>query len=507
MSGKVWLVGAGPSDIGLFTLKGKEVLQKADAVVYDALAGRDILTLIPPGAQRFDVGKKAGNHPVPQHEINQLLLRLAMEGKRVVRLKGGDPFLFGRGGEELELLTANGIPFEIVPGVTSAIAVPAYQGIPVTHRDYCSSVHIITGHAKAGAETAIDFASLVKLNGTLIFLMGVAALPTICGGLLQGGIDPDTPAAVLERGTTSRQRRILSTVKELPEAAAKAKVRTPAIIVVGKVCQLAQRFHWAEDRRLDGVHVLVTRPRERAAALTEKLRELGAQVTELPSILTRAIPKNQELSDVLGQLSCYTWLVFTSPAGVQTFLQELKARRMDIRALTSVKLAAIGPATQKELENTGLFCDFVPEQYSGAELGKGLVQQINSQDRILLLRAKESSKELNQILEEAGAVYDEVPLYETVYEHPQAEEVKKQLQDGQIDYVTFTSASTVKGFVNTIPGLNYSQLSAVCIGQQTAAEAQKYGFRCTVSKSATIDSMVETLEMLSAQGKEDVSWI
>ncbi|MBR3394861.1 MAG: uroporphyrinogen-III C-methyltransferase [Firmicutes bacterium] len=246
VKGKVWLVGAGPGDPGLFTIKGREVLQQADVVVYDALISQEILDLIPGQTRRIFAGKRSGHHFLPQEETNRVLLDEALAGNNVVRLKGGDPFLFGRGGEELELLAENGVPFEVVPGVTSAFAVPAYNGIPVTHRDYCSSVHIVTGHRRKDRSIDIDFEALVRTKGTLIFLMGIAALADLCSGLLRAGMDPDMPAAVLEKGTTKEQRRIAATVGTLETACKEACVQTPAILIVGKVCELADTFSWFE---------------------------------------------------------------------------------------------------------------------------------------------------------------------------------------------------------------------------------------------------------------------
>lgn len=274
-TGKVWLVGAGPGDIGLFTLKGKEVLSRAEVVVYDSLVGDGVLAMIPREARTIDVGKRASHHTMPQEKINQVLLEEAKKGYRVVRLKGGDPFLFGRGGEELELLAEHHIPYEVVPGVTSPMAVPAYNGIPVTHRDFCSSVHIITGHKRAGQEYDIDFKALVDTKGTLVFLMGVTALPDICRSLLEAGMEPDMPAAILQKGTTAGQKRIVATVSTLEEEVKKQGIETPAIIVVGKVCSLAERFEWAENLPLFGKKVLVTRPKGLISRMAAKLRVQG----------------------------------------------------------------------------------------------------------------------------------------------------------------------------------------------------------------------------------------
>ena len=266
MPGKVTLVGAGPGDPGLLTRKGLEALQKAEVVVYDRLVGPAILAMMPETAEQINVGKEASHHLVPQDQINQILLDKALEGKNVVRLKGGDPFLFGRGGEELELLAEHGIPFEEVPGITSAIAAPAYGGIPVTHRDYCSSVHIITGHQRAGKPLTIDFEALVRTKGTLVFLMGVTAMPAIVEGLLSAGMDGETPAAMVESGTTPAQRRCDATLRTLPERAVEMGIHSPAIIIVGKVCALSEKFCWFDKLPLKGQRVLVTRPRERAGS-------------------------------------------------------------------------------------------------------------------------------------------------------------------------------------------------------------------------------------------------
>ena len=294
-AGKVWLVGAGPSDAGLFTLKGHQVLTDAEVVVYDALVGPAILAMIPDTAEAINVGKRSSNHTMRQEQISELLAEKAKEGKRVVRLKGGDPFLFGRGGEELEVLIREGISYEVVPGVTSAISVPAYQGIPVTHRDYCSSVHIITGHKREGEACDIDFEALVRTRGTLVFLMGVSALEMICEGLLAAGMKKDMPAALLSKGTTAAQKRIVATVSTLPEEVARQGAVTPAIIVVGEVCALADTFSWVDRLSLGGVRVLLTRPRELSGTTAQKLRKRGAEVIELPAIRTKARENNTEI--------------------------------------------------------------------------------------------------------------------------------------------------------------------------------------------------------------------
>lgn len=494
--GKVWLVGAGPSDVGLFTLKGKAVLEQAEVVVYDTLVGQGVLAMIPKEAKKINVGKISGNHPVPQEEINRILVREALEGNRVVRLKGGDPFLFGRGGEELELLCQNQIPFEIIPGVTSAISVPAYNGIPVTHRDFCSSVHIITGHTKKSQQAEIDYEALIKLDGTLVFLMGVAAMPAICSGLLEAGMDPDMPAAVLERGTTAHQRRIVSTLAKLTEEAIKAEIQTPSIIVVGKVCSLAEEFHWAEDRTLGKLKIMVTRPKDRSSGLTAKLRELGAEVLEVPTIETDVILDNDELKAALEKIEAYQWVAFTSPVGVGIFFRNLMELKIDIRKLNNLKFAAIGSATQKAIEEKGIIVDLVPETYDGKSLGEALASRIMAENEgqeprslILIPRARIGTDEVIKPLAEAGLHYEDIPVYDTV----DGTFSEFAWYDDSVNYVAFTSASTVKGFVKMNKDIDYAAVNAVCIGAQTASEAEKYGMKTYIAEKATIDSLVERI--------------
>ena len=492
--GKVWLVGAGPSDAGLFTLRGKAVLEQAEVVVYDNLVGQGILAMIPREAKKVDVGKISGNHPVPQNEINGILVEEALKGKRVVRLKGGDPFLFGRGGEELEELCKHQIPFEVVPGVTSAISVPAYHGIPVTHRDFCSSVHIITGHTKNLERADIDFQSLVKFGGTLIFLMGVASMPVICKELMDAGMESATPAAILEKGTTAHQRRVVSDLLHLPEAADKAGIQTPSIIVVGKVCSLAEEFHWAEDRPLGRMKIMVTRPKDRDSSLTAKLQEYGAEVLEVPAIETDMILNNEALKEALKHIEKYRWVALTSPYGVKAFFQTLFELKIDIRDLAGLKFAAIGSATQKAIEEKGIRVDLIPEIYSGKALGEALAHRLWKEEKgpdqkatLLIPRARIGSEEVLKPLAEAGILYDDLPVYDTT----DVPDVPFAWYDDSVDYVAFTSASTVRGFVRMAKDINCSNVKAVCIGEQTAQEAQKFGMQTYISQQASIDSMVE----------------
>lgn len=488
-TGNVILVGAGPGDPGLLTRKGLEAISQAEVVVFDRLVGPEILGLIPENAEKIDVGKQASNHPVPQYRINQILLEKALEGKRVVRLKGGDPFLFGRGGEELELLKEHGIPFQEVPGVTSALSVPAYAGIPVTHRDYCSSVHIITGHAKAGTELKIDFDALRRTKGTLVFLMGVTALPMICKGLLDSGMDGGMPAAVIERGTLPRQRKVVSTLAELPKAAEDAKIVSPAIIVVGRVCGLSDSFDWFDNLPLKGREIIVTRPAERNGSLCGKLSALGASVTAYPCIRTVERVNNPELDTAIGKLNDFRWLVFTSPAGPGIFFKHLRKQHMDARALAGLKIAAIGPKTAAEVEKFGVLADLVPETYDSDHLAQAMAGVEGS---VLLCRASEGSDALPRLFAEKGISFADIACYDTVYEAPNSDSVKELVESGAI--VTFTSASTVRGFARSLPDADYSNIIGCCIGRQTAAEAEQYGIPVRIAEKATMDSLIECIK-------------
>ena len=527
-TGKVWLVGAGPGDIGLFTLKGKEILEQADTVVYDNLIGDAVLALIPDAAEKLDVGKRAGNHPVKQEEINRILLDKAKEGKRVVRLKGGDPFLFGRGGEELELLAEHGISFEIVPGVTSAFAVPAYAGIPVTHRDFCSSVHIITGHRrtdKGNRDNAaisdksedcrrkdedavfneteeIDYEALVRAGGTLIFLMGVTALPDICQNLILAGMAADTPAAVVQEGTTAGQRILIATAGTLPQRAAEEKIKAPAVIIIGDVCRLQEKFAWHDALPLSGCRILLTRPRERMAGLSGKLRTLGAEVLEIPAIRIRPLCGDR-IEKELSRLQEYDWIVFTSPGGVNIFFDVcLRREKTDIRTLMHMRFAVLGPGTGRTLAGRGIYPDLMPETYDAASLGKILAEECEKGANILVPRAAAGSPLLiNEIKRREDLAVTDLPIYETLPGEPRVIDLKSELQEERIDLVVFTSASGVRGFVQMVSrpdaedgeDFDFSKIRAVCIGKQTQAAAERFGMKACAAREATEDAIAEKI--------------
>ena len=494
-------MGAGPGDPGLLTRKGCDLLSRADVVVYDALAGEGIMQLIPEKTRRINVGKRSGHHLTPQEEINEILLREALAGNTVVRLKGGDPFLFGRGGEELEGLIDNGIPFEIVPGITSAFSVPAYQGIPVTHRDVSASVHVITGHRKADAPLDIDFDALVRTKGTLVFLMGVQALPLICTGLMAAGMDRDMPAAVLENGTGASQRRVIATVSTLSEKAEEAAVKAPAVIVVGAVCSLSERFAWFEKRPLGAKRILVTRPKDNRSRLVSLLERLGAEVVEMPVISIRPMTDSADCDAAVKQLqqgNAFDWLVFTSPAGADLFLRKL-TDQTDLRVLAGVRIAAIGPTTTETIRAAGLRAELVPEDHDGEGLGKALASRCTGGERILIPRSAIGNRALTDALRAVPEVrITDLPVYDTVPVRDADAYGRQLVTEGAIDYAVFTSASAVRAFAEAMEGsgADLSSLEAVCIGRKTEAEAKKHGMKTHVSGETTMQSIVEKLDAL-----------
>lgn len=499
-AGKVYLVGAGPGDPGLFTLKGDRILQEAEVVLYDNLVGRGILSRIPPDAEAVYVGKRSGKHALSQEAIGALLAEKAGEGKRVVRLKGGDPFLFGRGGEELEGLKAAGIPFEVVPGISSALAVPAYFGIPVTHRDCCSAVHIVTGHGGDSIQRDVDYPALVKAGGSLIFLMGLSSLELICKNLVEAGLDPRTPGAVLEQGSTAKQRKVLAPVARLPEAAREAGLESPAIILAGGVCAFSEQFSWAEDRPLAGLRIGVTRPRNKAGRLSAMLAAEGAEVVELPSI--RTIPVNDSgveaaLETALEAPHEKDWFVFTSPVGVGVFFEKLRARRRDIRTLGGARFAAIGSATAGALEDRGIVPDLVPDHYSGDALGKALRGAVKPGERVILPRSRIGTAEVTRRLAEGGINFLDIPIYDTIpAPHagaPDAGTIYRDMLCENLDWIVFTSASTVEGFAALFGAEKTRGVKALCIGEQTAAAAERQGMETATAENATLESMLERL--------------
>lgn len=492
------MVGAGPGNGGLMTLKGAERLRNADVVLYDRFVGEEILEMIPLTAERIDVGKNAGNHPVPQDEINRLLLEKAKQGLEVVRLKGGDPFVFGRGCEELEHLLAHGVPFEVVPGVTSAVAGAAYAGIPVTHRRYASSLHIVTAHAKNNEAPDIRFDALVGAGGTLVFLMGVSAIGDICAGCLKAGMDKDMPAALVENATTGAQRKFLGTVSTLPELAARNNVASPAVIVIGEVCRLSEEFDWFGKKPLLGRRVIVARAKPGESKLSEGLRELGCGVTVAPCAgITPLTGSGSPLREALENIDGYSWLVFTSGVGVKIFFDYLTESGMDIRRLHHLRVACVGAETEKEARRRGVFADYRPEEYNGAAMARGLVALVRNGERVLIARAKDGAAELTRILETEGVSFDDIAVYQKNRDTALAAAIQNIAVEGA-DFAAFTSSSAVDMFAEALSCTDLGGIKAVCIGERTASAARALGMETHVSEAATIESMIEKIKELCA---------
>lgn len=494
--GTVILVGAGPGSSGLLTLRGAEAIRQADTVVHDRLVSDEILAMIPDSAERIDVGKSAGDHPVKQSEINRILVDKALEGRKVVRLKGGDPFVFGRGGEELELLAENGIDFEVIPGVTSAVGALSAAGIPVTHRDFCSSFHVITGHARKGKELYIDFDALVRLDGTLIFLMGLASMPQLMDGLLDAGMDPDMPAAAVENGTRPDQRKVIATVSSLAGKA--AHLHSPVIIAVGRVCALAERFDWMSRKPLFGRKILVTRSAAAPGRLAALLREEGADVIGLPTIDIKPLGTTPAVSALLSSLNRPGWLLFSGKTAVELFMEQLLLAGKDLRALAGWKIAAVGKATAAALREAGLIADLVPDTFDGRHLGEALRPLIRSGERVVSLESVRSAGGAASALADAPVELTRIPLYDTVAAAPppqeESERLLRQLFDHTIPLVAFSSASMAENFAAMLQCSDFTGISAMCIGAQTAAKARELGFSCTTAGNASMESMLRQIK-------------
>jgi uroporphyrinogen III methyltransferase/synthase len=476
----VYLVGAGPGDPGLITVKGLAVLRRAQVVVYDQLATPELLKEAPPEAEIIYVGKKAGAHAVPQEGINDLLVAKARAGLTVVRLKGGDPFVFGRGGEEAEELAVAGVPFEVIPGVTSAVAVPAYAGIPVTHRRYTTLVTFITGHEDPTKDVStIPWENLGKNPGTLVFLMGVKNLAENCRRLINAGRAPETPAAVIEKGATPFQRTVAGSLADIAARARVAAIKPPAILVVGGVAELRDRLKWWETRPLWGKTVVVTRSREQASQLVELLAAAGARCLEVPTIEIGPPDDWTPLDAALKKLSQYHWVVFTSANGVKGFLERLFGQGKDVRALGSAKIAAIGPATAQALQPWGLKADVVPHAFKAEVLLAALSPLVAPGSRILLARAQIAREVLPQGLVRLGAKVEVAPVYKARPPREIPPEAAAALKEGRVDLLTFTSSSTVHNFVKLLSKERVQVLAAgakvAAIGPITAATLKEYG--------------------------------
>lgn len=508
--GKVYLIGAGPGDPGLFTLKGVDCIRDADVVVYDYLAGRPLLDYAPDDAEQIYVGKKGSDHTMEQDDINQLLVDKGLEGKTVARLKGGDSFIFGRGGEEALALRQAGVPFEVVPGISSAYSVPAYAGIPVTHRGLTTDVAFITGHEDpTKEESTIKWDKISTGIGTLVFLMGVKNLPKIVDQLVANGRSEDTPIALVRWGTTPRQTTIQGTLKNIVDKVREAGFKAPAITIVGEVVALRDRLHWFEDRPLFGKSVVVTRSRSQASDLVRQLRDLGAVPLEFPTI--KVVPPADGFAQLdaaierirTGAQPAYDWLLFTSVNGVKKFFERLD-RDGDVRDLHGLRLGAIGPATAAALTARGLKLDFIPPEYRAESVIEGMLKLGVEGSRVLIPRAREAREILPEKLAEAGAEVEVAPAYETVLDDSGAGDMKDMLSSGEIDIITFTSSSTVKNFAALLDGMDLTQLpenvTIACIGPVTADTARDLGLRVDLmAEEYTIPGLVQAL----VKGQQD----
>jgi uroporphyrinogen III methyltransferase/synthase len=496
---KVYLVGAGPGDPGLITVKGQECIQKADVIIYDYLASPALLKHAAPSAELIYVGKKGGDHTLSQDQINSLLVDKAKSGGVVTRLKGGDPFIFGRGGEEAEVLIKAGISFEVVPGVTSAIAAAAYAGIPLTHRQLTSSLAFVTGHEDPTKnETSINWSSLASGIGTLVFFMGVKNLPHIVEQLLAHAKSPDTPVALIRWGTTSRQKTVTGTLATIVDRARAAALKAPAIIVIGDVVDLRQSLKWFEDRPLLGKRIVVTRARQQASDLVKRLTDLGAECLEYPTIEIKPPADPHCLIDAVTNIAAYDWIVFTSVNGVAYFFEKLFAAGKDVRALGHLNTAAIGPATAARLLELGLTSDIVPETYRAESVVAAFKKEKLKNKKILLPRAKEARPILPQELRKMGAKVTEVAAYETIKAVVQSDDLIQLLNDKRVDMITFTSSSTVKNFKALLQAKEGAVLledvTIASIGPITSDTAKELGFDVHITaKSFTIPGLVEAI--------------
>ncbi|MFW6127193.1 MAG: uroporphyrinogen-III C-methyltransferase [Thermodesulfobacteriota bacterium] len=500
MAGKVYLVGAGPGDPGLMTVKGLKLLALADVIVYDQLASPELLRQARPDAEVIYVGKKAGSHTLPQGGINQLLVDKARAGLIVVRLKGGDPFVFGRGGEEAEALAAAGMPFEVVPGITSAVAVPAYAGIPVTHRAYTTLVTFITGHEDpTKPESTIPWDNLGANPGTLVFLMGVKNLAENCRRLVQAGRPPDTPAAVIQSGTLPEQSTVTGTLADIADRAREAGIQPPAILLVGGVATLRGRLAWWEKRPLFGKTAVVTRTREQASALVDLLSAAGARCLEIPTLEIGPPDDYSPWDAALENLAEYSWLIFTSANGVAAFFERLFDKGLDVRTLGKAQLAAIGPATAQALRAWGLVADVVPARFVAEDLAAALVPRLAPGSRVLLARAQAAREVLPEILAQAGIQVDVVPVYQARPPAAIPEEARPFIESGRIDLLTFASSATVHNFAALVGRDKFLELAqtavVAAIGPITAATLQEYGLTPQIQpKDYTIPALATAID-------------
>ena len=451
IKGKVYLIGAGPGDPGLVTVRAKQLIELADVIVYDYLANSKLLDWARSDVERVYVGKIAGRHSIPQDEIEEILVDRAHKGKQVVRLKGGDPFVFGRGGEEIEELQIDKIPFEVVPGVTAALAAAAYTGIPLSHRDYSSAITFLTGHENPEKHTlSIDFKDYAKTKGTLCLYMGVGQLPRISAELKEGGMSGDTPIAIVEWATLNRQRSLYGTLDTIADDLTTSGLNAPAMIIIGEVVAHRSKTEWFEGRELFGKRLVVTRAREQAGQLTEMLESKGAEVIELPFIEVKTEFDPKRLGEILAGIAVYEWIIFTSVNGVKAFFELFYKAFDDIRCLGPMRIAAVGPATAREIEKHMLKVDFVPKQANAEALADELIENEGMESlQLLVITGNQNREELVMRLENEGrAIVDTLPLYKTMKTDLLNNEAANRFRREGADAILFTSSSTVKSFID-----------------------------------------------------------
>ena len=497
--GMVYLIGAGPGAPGLITLKAIECIKEADVVVYDYLANKRFLEYAGKRAEIIYVGKQGGAHTLPQDEINKLIIKKAQKGKIIARLKGGDPFIFGRGGEEAEEIIQAGIPYEVIPGVTAGVAAAAYAGIPLTHRDFTTTVAFITGHEDPAKEDSNIYWDKISTGiGTLVFYMGIGNLEPNMKKLIENGRSPDTPVALIRWGTTSNQETIIGTIKDIAEKAKQANFKAPAITVVGGVVSLRDKLRWFDKKPLFGKKIIVTRSREQASDFSVLLEKYGAEPIEFPTIETVPPKDWKEIDRAIKNLPKYDWAIFTSINGVKYFIERLKKQGKDIRELKGIKICAIGPATAKAIEDLGIKVDLLPKEYRAESIITGLGKTKIKGRRFLLPRALKAREVLPEEIKRLGGKVDVVTAYRTVQPKEKTDEIRKMLREKRVDVVTFTSSSTVENFVNMfkrneVPGiLNGTRVA--CIGPITKDTATKLGIKTDIMpEKYTIPALTEAI--------------
>lgn len=496
MSGKVYLVGAGPGDYKLITVKGIECIRKADVIVYDRLANENYLNEAKENCEIIYVGKASSNHTLSQDEINDVIVKKAKEGKIVTRLKGGDPYVFGRGGEEGEYLLENGINFEVVPGITSAIGGLCYAGIPITHRDYASSFHVITGHLKDDENENLNWNALSNIEGTLVFLMGVANLNKISKNLIKEGKDKNTPVAIINWATRYNQKVVTGTLENIYDIALKENIKPPSLIVVGDVVNLREKLNFFENKELFGKNIVVTRARSQSSTLVEKINDLGGNAIQFPTIKIDEISPNEELEQGIDNIENYSYIIFTSQNAVDIFFKKMYKMNVDLRKLHNAKIVAIGPATANELRIKGIVADIVPPKYVAESIYEVLKDELSESDNILIPRASNARDYLVEKLSEICNVRN-IHIYNTVVESNNKDEILKLLDKNNINYITFTSSSTVNNFMKIIGIDNINKLSStklISIGPITSKTIESYKLK--VHKEAdeyTIDGMLDCI--------------